>query len=423
MLENKGRITEKFSTKNEGIIIVHNNEKYRLIIKSQTIINLKEYNIGDIISFSGKKFNGKYSEEYNEIVVEKIKVLKKCLLNNSGCAISKSTSFKGIKEKQFFHTKMIKDINSIIRIEQAATIYNVLRKTLTNHSFVECKTPILTDAYQGGSALAFKTYVNYKHRESYLRTNSLRPLMIYICGGMDRVYEIGDYFRNGSTGKMHSVPYTALEIYATNINYEEMIEFAKVILANIFKNLDMFDCISDINEIEYVGFSEYIKKMDFEKFEIKNLKDYFIYKELEYNDNNNYHNINVLYKTFKEEILKKDQKLKIIHSLPAGISPFVDRKSDSEAFLKRAFIVFKGYTIIEITYCSNDFDIITTEIKKQQEYLEKNVEKAIDSKENTGYMHALKMGILPTSTLTMSIERFISLICDDEDINEYKIVI
>ena len=44
--------------------------------------------------------------------------------------------------------------------------------------------------------------------------------------------------------------------------------------------------------------------------------------------------------------------------------------------------------------------------------------KEMIDKSCEGYEHALKLGILPMSSITISVERLVSLICENENINE-----
>lgn len=413
-----GRITNKYKGKKEDILIICSNINYRLII-NKTIINTKGFVIGDIVEFTCKEVINK-KENYIECICNSINLLKKTLLSPYETAINESTKFNSLKAKKYFHTKMITDSNYIEFLKINALVINCIREYLNKKKFMECRTPIITNTFHGGTAIPFETYVNYKHKKCYLRANSMLPLSMYLAGGFNRVYEMGEYFRNGSVNKVHSVPYLAAEIYSTDINYAEMLEVSKELFNVIIK------CVNDefgynISEkINTISFEQFMREYEFKEFSIKKLDDYFKIKKNNFNMENNYQNINNLYRIFKEEILPKYRDNIIITKMPSGISPFIDRLEENKYLLKRSLFIFKGYTIMEITHSSNNAENIINEIMRQKEYL-KITKKDIVDKSCEGYEHALKLGILPMSAITISAERFISLICGNQNINDYTI--
>lgn len=409
------RIVNKYKNKSEEIFIVHNDINYRLIIKKD-IIEVNNFNIGDIIKFTGTKISGKYSNEYVEYDCSSIAIIKKTSLSSNESAINEKNKFKGAKERQFFHTKMITDNKCIEKLKIYDLVVKNIRSYLDKENFVECRTPILTNSFHGGGAFPFETYVNYKHKKNYLRANSILPLSMYLAGGLNRVFEIGEYFRNGSITKTHSVPYLAAEIYATNINYEEILVMAKNIFMNVIKNVNKNFKYNISEQIETISFEQFMKQNEFSNFSINNLKEYFEFKKIDFIINN-YENINNLYRLFKEEIVPKTSKNMMIEDLPSGISPFIDCLEDNEKLLKRTLFFYKGHTIMEITYSSNDAKIILQETHNQKQAL-KQMNKEMIDKSCEGYEHALKLGILPMSSITISVERLVSLICENENINE-----
>ena len=134
---------------------------------------------------------------------------------------------------------------------------------------------------------------------------------------------MGEYFRNGSIDKVHSVPYLATEIYSTDIKYVEMLEISKELFAVLVRSINIeFGYI--INEqINTMSFEQFMKKYEYENFSIKNLNEYFKIKKINFNIENNYQNINNLYRMFKEEILPKHRSNIIVTEMPSGVSPFM----------------------------------------------------------------------------------------------------
>ena len=244
---------------------------------------------------------------------------------------------------------------------------------------------------------------------------------MFLAGGLNRVYEFGEYFRNGSISKMHSSPYLAIEIYATDIDYKSMIEFAKEIYIDVLNSLNEKLQYNFSANLKVISFEMFMSQNEYKDFSINNLNEYFKFKNYNFS-NDNYENINNLYKIFKENIMPRFQGAYLITDLPAGISPLIDSLNNNENILKRSLLFLNGYTIMEIAYCSNDYSVIKNGIEKQLAYLErreKNCKKGGVMFE--GYAHALKLGILPMSYISISVERFIALLCNNKFITENMI--
>lgn len=75
-----------------------------------------------------------------------------------------------------------------------------LRQFLTNDGFVEVQTPILADTAGGAIARPFQTSsVEFMDRHLSLRIAPELWLKRLVIGGIDRVFEIGQCFRNEGT--------------------------------------------------------------------------------------------------------------------------------------------------------------------------------------------------------------------------------
>lgn len=97
-----------------------------------------------------------------------------------------------------------------------------LRDSLHRRDFVEVETPVLQPLHGGASARPFVTHSNAFDAELYLRIATELYLKRAVVGGIERVFEIGQAFRNEGMDSTHSPEYTMLELYEAYADYDSM---------------------------------------------------------------------------------------------------------------------------------------------------------------------------------------------------------
>lgn len=100
-----------------------------------------------------------------------------------------------------------------------------IRRYLEQHGFIEVETPILQNAVCGASAKPFYTKHNALNKTLNLRIAPEIALKEVICGGFDKVFEIGKVFRNEGMDQQHLQEFTVCEWYSAYWNFEDNIKF------------------------------------------------------------------------------------------------------------------------------------------------------------------------------------------------------
>ena len=100
-----------------------------------------------------------------------------------------------------------------------------IRRYLEQHGFIEVETPILQNAVCGASPKPFYTKHNALNKTLNLRIAPEIALKEVICGGFDKVFEIGKVFRNEGMDQQHLQEFTVCEWYAAYWNFEDNIKF------------------------------------------------------------------------------------------------------------------------------------------------------------------------------------------------------
>ncbi|WP_297005530.1 bifunctional lysylphosphatidylglycerol synthetase/lysine--tRNA ligase LysX [uncultured Corynebacterium sp.] len=109
-----------------------------------------------------------------------------------------------------------------IRLRARASVLKSLRGVLDAEDYLEVETPVLQKTHGGASARPFRTRSNAYDLDLVLRIAPELYLKRLLCGGMDRVYELGRDFRNEGVDSTHNPEFTVLEAYRTHADYSTM---------------------------------------------------------------------------------------------------------------------------------------------------------------------------------------------------------
>lgn len=113
------------------------------------------------------------------------------------------------------------------RLKARAAVLRALRAVLDADSYLEVETPVLQQTHGGASARPFMTHSNAYSMDLYLRIAPELYLKRLLCGGMDRVYELGRDFRNEGADTTHNPEFTVLEAYRTHSDYHDMMDLTR----------------------------------------------------------------------------------------------------------------------------------------------------------------------------------------------------
>lgn len=114
----------------------------------------------------------------------------------------------------------------------------LLRKAMHGYGFMEVETPVLQNLYGGAEARPFTTHLNALNQDMFLRIALEIQLKKLICGGYERVFEIGKVFRNEGIDRTHNPEFTMMEAYAAYFDYVDMMRLTEHVFSSIA--LDLF---------------------------------------------------------------------------------------------------------------------------------------------------------------------------------------
>ncbi len=116
------------------------------------------------------------------------------------------------------------------RIVKRARIIREVRRYFEDEDFIEVETPVLGAAYGGAAARPFTTRSNALGQDLYLRISPECALKRALCGGLNRVFEIGKNFRNEGIDASHNPEFTMIEWYEAWSDYfHQMSRFEELV--------------------------------------------------------------------------------------------------------------------------------------------------------------------------------------------------
>lgn len=140
------------------------------------------------------------------------------------------------------------NLESFQRFALRSKIVQSIRNYLTEIGFYEIETPVLQAIYGGAAARPFITHHNALDVDLYLRIAPELFLKRAVCGGFERVFELGRVFRNEGVDSTHNPEFTSLEVYQAYADYFDILGVVEEVFCYAAKTVH-----GDRQEIEYQG--------------------------------------------------------------------------------------------------------------------------------------------------------------------------
>lgn len=108
-----------------------------------------------------------------------------------------------------------------------------IRRYLDEEGFLEVETPVLGQSYGGAAARPFVTSINALDQTMFLRISPECALKRLLCGGFNKVYEIGKNFRNEGIDASHNPEFTMVEWYEAYSDYLHQMQRFETLVARL----------------------------------------------------------------------------------------------------------------------------------------------------------------------------------------------
>lgn len=128
---------------------------------------------------------------------------------------------------------LVSNPESLKTFKIRSQVIKEIRTYLWYEGFEELETSVLQGLYGGANANPFITHHNALDTNLYLRIAPELHLKRAICGGFEKVFEIGKVFRNEGIDTTHNPEFTSLEIYQAYTDYFKVMSLIESLIHSI----------------------------------------------------------------------------------------------------------------------------------------------------------------------------------------------
>ncbi len=188
----------------------------------------KHWDLGDIISATGKLFRTKTGEL--SVHATTLRLVTKSLR-------PLPDKFHGMADQEVKYRQryvdLIMDEAARKRFMSRSKAVTSIREFMVANDFLEVETPMLHPIPGGANAKPFKTHHNALDQEMFLRIAPELYLKRLIVGGFDRVFEINRSYRNEGISVRHNPEFTMMEFYAAWWNYSDLMSYTESLIRDV----------------------------------------------------------------------------------------------------------------------------------------------------------------------------------------------
>lgn len=263
-----GRIIEirEAGAKLVFMTVYSNNIKLQYIFSKELytgadFAELKMISRGDIVGVNG--FVGKSKHGELSLFGESFQILTPCL------HVLPKSYFGVNEENSSRYLDMVVNQEIGKTLQTKSRVIKFIRNFLDSREFTEVFTPMLQNKAGGANAKPFKTFHNDLNRDMVLRIAPELYLKQLVVGGMDRVYEIGQQFRNEGIDRTHNPEFLSLEFYMAYADYNDLMKMCEELLSSLvfqIKGSYKFEYFNEkLNQTVSLDFTPPFKRINFMK--------------------------------------------------------------------------------------------------------------------------------------------------------------
>ncbi|WP_077391514.1 lysine--tRNA ligase [Mobilibacterium timonense] len=392
-------------------------EEYRLF---------KTYDIGDIVGIKGIVFKtktGEISVHTNELTLltKSIQVLP--------------DKWSGLKDPDLRYRQRYVDLimNSEVRdtFVKRSRIEHIIRQVLEeDYGFLEVRTPILQTIAGGAAARPFITHHNTLDIDMYLRIATELYLKRCIVGGMDRVYELGQCFRNEGMDQRHNPEYTSMECYMAYGNLDNMMDITEQIVYKSAMEINgspiikyqgkEFDVTPPWNKIDMTETVQKVTGIPFDRIDTdEEARKAAIEYGMDPEDVNKWTRGKIIAEMFDdycEDVPGLMDGPVFLTGHPVEISPLAKKDPHDPRITRRFEAYINGWEL------GNAFSELNDPIDQYERFAEQQREREAGDDEahpmDMDFVNAIEVGLPPTGGLGIGVDRLIMLITDQPSIRD-----
>ncbi len=390
------------------------------IVVEEILARLEELDVGDFIQISGQATTTRRN-------VQTIMIAEWHMLAKSVRPLP--SNFHGLKdhETRWRHRELDILLNDKVRsvLIKRSEIIQWLRRYFTTQGYLEVDTPILQSMAGGAAAKPFATHHQAFDLPLFLRVAAELNLKRLLVAGFEKVFEIGQRFRNEGVDRQHNPEFTMLESQWAYADYEDLMNFTE----------DMFESLSNdilgttditwqtksislnkpFKRVRYVDILR--EHMGVDILSDKNPRTYINYLEsagIELPTIKNYtHLVDELYKNLIRPNLLQPT---LVYDYPAEMAPLAKRAGHDDRVAEKFQLVIAG---LELCNCYTELNdpVLQSEIFIEQQAAHEagDEEAALFDSE---YITAMEHGMPPNAGFGLGVDRLVMILTDSTNIRD-----
>lgn len=324
-------------------------------------------------------------------------------------------------EIRFRHRHMDLAANEeVMRVfRDRSRIVSELRRFLDGKGFMEVEGPLLHHIAGGATARPFFTHHNALDIDLTLRIALELHLKRLLCGGMERVYEIGRVFRNEGIDATHNPEFTMLELYWAFADYEDVMDLWEELLRHLASTIRgslkfawdgvEIDLEQPFRRVRYADLLKEKSGIDLDdEAAVRRRCDEL---KIDHKGKSHHKAANDLFEHYCEESLVQPT---FVIEYPRGITPLAKWTEYGSDKAERFELFINGVEI------ANSFSEMNDPLEQRRileaQVREKDPENpaAVDEE----FLAALEYGMPPAGGVGMGIDRLVMLLTDRKNIRE-----
>lgn len=389
----------------------------------------KMIDMGDFIGVRGEVF--KTHKWELTIFVKEFKFLSKAIR-------PLPEKFHGLSDQEDLYRKRYLDMTmnpeTYARFLFKSKFYEVLRDFYRSEGFTEIQTPILDNAASGAAARPFVTHHNDFDTDVYLRIAFETSLKKATVGRFEKVFEIGQDFRNEGSDPSHVQEFTQVEHYAVYRNYEDNMRFTEKMFDYLFEKLglekhlkvkdkDWIEKIVDFTtpweRIDYTQGVNQASGLDISQYGIEDadrLRVDIQAKGISFEGMEKMGTTTLIDYLYKKVLRPKIIGPAFIYNYPVIMQPLARISDGDENIVEQFQLLVNGWEICKAYSELVDPLLQQANFDKQAEAAAKGDDEATSGDE--AFVEAMEYGMPPQSGFGMGLERILAILTEQDNLRD-----
>ena len=389
----------------------------------------KMIDMGDFIGVRGEVFKTHKGEL--TIFVKEFKFLSKAIR-------PLPEKFHGLSDQEDLYRKRYLDMTmnpeTYARFLFKSKFYEVLRDFYRREGFTEIQTPILDNAASGAAARPFVTHHNDFDTDVYLRIAFETSLKKATVGRFEKVFEIGQDFRNEGSDPSHVQEFTQVEHYAVYRNYEDNMRFTEKMFDYLFEKLglakqlkvkdkDWIEKIVDFTtpweRIDYTQGVNQASGLDISQYGIDDadrLRADIQAKGISFEGMEKMGTTTLIDYLYKKVLRPKITGPAFIYNYPVIMQPLARISDGDENIVEQFQLLVNGWEICKAYSELVDPLLQQANFDKQAEAAAKGDDEATSGDE--AFVEAMEYGMPPQSWFGMGLERILAILTEQDNLRD-----